>query len=644
VRGYAATLAAGGVGVALLALTVIGTAAAGLTVPDLLELYIVTNLAIGVAMLGSGIAIALGARGNAVGILFRIGGLGHLASAAGYVLAILGDGAGWPELVVRALMSVFLAGWLLGLGGPFVLALLLFPDGRLVSPRWRPVAIGMLALCVVQLVVTLVDATPPTGPVTATSLLAVVPLPEDVILVLGIVVTGSIAVSLAALIVRYIRGDDALERRLLWLILAVLVALVVNLQRWLTGDGPVVLLLAFLLVPVAMAIAIVRPQLFDVRLVVSRAITYGVLVVLVVGLYVGLVAGVSLLVPDDADRVVAIGAALVVALAFAPLRSLLQSLLTRAFYGSRRDPARTASLLGPELGADAEVGELLERVRTALRLRGLELRLDDAEHARAGDTVGPTGDVAVAAGAVLVAGLRAGESRLHTDDERSLALVGAPLALLARTRVLAGQLRDARASTVEARERERAVLHRDLHDGLGPTLTSAAYRADAARNLVARDAARAGELLDAARDDVRAALAEVRRVVYGLRPLELEEHGLEGALRRRLASGGRLTLSLEVEGDLAALSPAAELAAYRIALEAITNAERHSTGTRGGVVLRVGAQMLVEVTDDGVAPPDVVEGVGLASMRDRAEELGGRLSAGPAEGAGWRVTAVLPLA
>lgn len=628
-------------GVALVVVAVVAAIATGLTFADLLDLYIVTNLAIGTAMLGSGAAIAFAVRGHAVGILFLVGGLGHLTSAAAYALAIAGDAADWPDALVRGLMSLFLTGWLLGLGGPFALALLLFPDGRLPSPRWRPVAVGMLGVFGAQLVLTLIDATPPTGPVTATSLLAIVPIPPDLLLAAGVVAAGSVALSIAALIVRYVRGDEAVERRLLWLILAVLIAVVANLQRWLTGDGPVVLLFAFLLVPVAMAIAIQRPQLFDVRLVVSRAIAYGILVVVVVGLYVGLVAGVALLVPEDAERTVAIAAALVVALAFAPLRTLLQSLLTRAFYGSRHDPARTASLLGPELGGDAELGELLDRVRTALRLPGLELRLDDATHARSGDTAGPSGEVPVAADAVLVAQLRPGESRLHSDDERSLALVGAPLALVARTLVLAGQLREARASTVRARERERAVLHRDLHDGLGPTLTSAAYRADAARNLLDRDAARAVELLDAARDDVRGALAEVRRVVYGLRPLELEEHGLVAALRRRAEGSGRIAFAFEAD-DTGQLSPAVELAAYRIALEAITNVERHSIGSHARVVLRRDTALRVEVTDDGAGASGPA-GVGMTSMRDRAEELGGRFEAGPITGGGWRVAAQLPL-
>jgi signal transduction histidine kinase len=231
---------------------------------------------------------------------------------------------------------------------------------------------------------------------------------------------------------------------------------------------------------------------------------------------------------------------------------------------------------------------------------------------------------------------------LHADDRRTLALVTAPLSLLLRSFALADQVKAARTATIQARERERAILHRDLHDGLGPTLTGAALRADAAGNLLHSDPDAAAELLSHVGTDVRTALSEVRRVVYGLRPLELEERGLLGALRHRAAQGGKLPVRLDAPARMPDLSPATELAAYRVLSEAITNAQRHSAGTAITVSISVGGDLTLEVSDDGALPTSWRPGVGIASMQERVEELGGTATIGP-DHEHWVVRARLPL-
>lgn len=124
--------------------------------------------------------------------------------------------------------------------------------------------------------------------------------------------------------------------------------------------------------------------------------------------------------------------------------------------------------------------------------------------------------------------MRVGERQLRRDDRTALQLVALPLSLLARESALLTEVRTARAALADVREREQLTLHRDLHDGLGPLLTGAVMRADAARNLLATDVEAARDSLDAARSDLRVAVTELRRVVYRLWPLELEQRGLWG--------------------------------------------------------------------------------------------------------------------
>lgn len=200
---------------------------------------------------------------------------------------------------------------------------------------------------------------------------------------------------------------------------------------------------------------------------------------------------------------------------------------------------------------------------------------------------------------------------------------------------------------MQAREWERQRLYRDLHDGLGPDLTSVAFRADAVSNLVRSDPDRALKLLGELRQQVRSSINDVRRVVYGLRPIELDKHGLEGALMRRVASANndsdrRLVVTATMPAQMAGLSPATELAAYRIVSEGLANALRHSGATSCTIDISMGASLRIVITDNGSRGQDWVPGVGVASMIDRAEELGGSASAGPTS-SGWSVIADLPL-
>jgi signal transduction histidine kinase len=198
---------------------------------------------------------------------------------------------------------------------------------------------------------------------------------------------------------------------------------------------------------------------------------------------------------------------------------------------------------------------------------------------------------------------------------------------------------------VLAREEERKRLRRDLHDGLGPALAALTLHVDALRNRL--DAPAVDADLLRLRSGIQGTVLDVRRMVEGLRPPALDELGLPGAVEQladRLTAGTDLLVDVAIVGPLA-LPAAVEVAAYRVAQEALTNVVRHAGAQRACVRVRVdGGELVLEVTDDGTGTPAPRDGgVGLGSMRERAEELGGRLEVTGRPGRGTRVVARLPV-
>lgn len=243
-------------------------------------------------------------------------------------------------------------------------------------------------------------------------------------------------------------------------------------------------------------------------------------------------------------------------------------------------------------------------------------------------------------------GLRQGQRRLDPADRRVLELLAAPLAVALQATALSAQLQRSRERIVAAREEERRRLRRDLHDGLGPVLTGVGFQADAARNLIRSDPDRAVEVLRRLRRETSAAISDVRRLVDDLRPPALDELGLVGALRERaeqLSDGSGLVVALRAPDVLPSLPAAVEVAAFRIATEALTNAVRHAGASSIEVGISLADGLRVEVRDDGRTGSGTWRpGVGLRSMSERAAELGGSYRAGPAQDGG-RVVATLPL-
>ena len=248
--------------------------------------------------------------------------------------------------------------------------------------------------------------------------------------------------------------------------------------------------------------------------------------------------------------------------------------------------------------------------------------------------------------AELVVPPRRGESSLTARDREvveRIAVHAAPA--LHGARALA-ELSDAHARLVLAREEERRRLRRDLHDDLSPTLSGLSLGAAALAKRAARvDPGLAEEAAELHRD-IQAAVEQSREIAYGLRPPILDDRGLVAAIRDRVHGQGADALRVEVRAPEVELNlPAAvDLAALRIVQEAVSNVRRHAKASTCTITLeRRPGELRVQVDDDGVGIPSRLRGgLGLASMRERATELGGSARFGSAPGGGGRVTVRLP--
>jgi signal transduction histidine kinase len=628
-------------------IAIVGAALTGSTLDEALNSYLVTNSAIGLSCAASGVLIAWHRPRNPVGWLLAAAGALYAMSAAVSPAFNLAFSRGWSVDSLRTVMTVYFFAWPWAITLCLPLALLLFPTGRMPSPRWRWLLwVGVVGGTVAAI-----------GQVTAPSGFGINPwiaLPNHDQLswlwqLAEWVVDAIYLVSLVALVVRYRRGDEKLRRQLLWLVLSLTIAIVVQAVWGPLVDGLAVLnLLSIALVPISMTIAVLRYQLLDIRLVLSRTVLYLVLSALVLGVYLGLVAVAGLVLADPGRGTAAV-ITLLIAVGFNPVRVRLQRLVDRALYGDRVDPVRVVSRIGEQL-AGGDERDVLRAVADALRLPYAAVLVDGVEWAAYGTAPVVTESIALEYRGLtvgrLVIGVRAGEAALARADRTALELLAAPLAVAARATRLSEELQRSREEIVSSREEERRRLRRDLHDGLGTALTGIAFQADAARNLVRSDPVRAEELLASLRNGAGEAIGDVRRLVYALRPPSLDELGLVGAIRRlvdRLDSGAT-SVTLSAPDTLPELPAAVEVAAYRIVLEALTNATRHARARTIEVTVRaVDDELEITVDDDGDATASWQPGVGMVAMRERTAELGGSLFAGP-QATGGRVRACLPIA
>jgi signal transduction histidine kinase len=209
------------------------------------------------------------------------------------------------------------------------------------------------------------------------------------------------------------------------------------------------------------------------------------------------------------------------------------------------------------------------------------------------------------------------------------------------------ELQRSRESLVNTREEERRRLRRDLHDGVGPQLAALMLQLETASDLVSENH-QASALMAKLSKHTSQIVSDVRRSVDALRPPALDELGLLEALREQASnySPAGLRVSVEYSEELSELPAAVEVACYRIVQEALTNVVRHARASNCSIRIRLDEEagaLIVEVQDDGRGIKDEDRaGVGMSSMRERTEELGGRCTVKAIAGGGTLIRALLP--
>jgi signal transduction histidine kinase len=564
--------------------------------------------------------------------------------------------------------AAWLGSWLWALGAMPAMTIvpLLFPDGHLLSRRWRPVlAAAVLAVAFAVLGFglapgRLTDFPSVRNPMGISALGGVTDVLQGLAFPLTMVATLGAA---ASLVVRW-RQANAVARHQLGPVILAMLAFVgvvifagaVSLPLAISATVQVV---AALLVPTAIVAGVLQHRLFDIQLVVKPSLVYAALTASVLGIYVAVVQLVGRLGGHSVGLVVATAT---VAIAFEPLHRRLQHAVDRLLYGDRANPAAAVARLAGHLSASPSPGSLLAAaavgVGDVLQVPGVRVTALDGERVVGAATWGAF-DTDVErvvvpfyegiVGRIEVA-QRAPGVALGRADHRILTRLLPHLGTALHIVVLTADLHAARERAVLAREEERRRIRRDLHDGLGPVLAGLGLGLEGAADLVLTRPERARDVLTEMATGVHDTIDEVRRLVYELRPPSLDDLGLLGALREHASSiarhPGGVRVTVDAPPALPMLPAAVEVALYRIAMEALTNVERHAHADRCTVRLRVDDDIELTVEDDGVGV-DVDgcdhDGVGLSSMRDRVQELNGLWTFEPREPTGTRLRARLPL-
>ncbi len=551
----------------------------------------------------------------------------------------------------------------------FILFLFLFPDGHFV-PRWtRWIALAWI-----------IQAIPgaffPVAPLTASPWFTAVGVAIWAIALMTVIYSN---------VYRYRHVSSAPQRQQTkWVILGIgataiglLGALIMLdiLDPLPTTPGAMVTTLVIdalvygvlLLVPISIGIAMLRSHLFDVNILINRALVYSALTACVVAVYVLIVGSLNVLFQSRGNLLVALLATGVVAVLFHPLRERLQRGVNRLMHGLRDEPYVVVSQMSQRLEAavapDAALQTVAETVAQALKLPYAAVALIEVDHltvaASHGTAIGEILRIPLVYQGETLGELQVGprtpgdqwtaaDRDLLEELSRHAGTVAHAVRLKSELQRTNAHLVAARERLVTAREEERRRLRRDLHDGLGPALAALTLKVGAARKLLTRDLQSADTLLAELGDDIHATVSDIRRLVYDLRPPTLDELGLIGAIRERATqysfSNDGLHVFVIAPDQLPTLPAAVEVAAYRIAQEALTNVARHAQAQTCRVSITLDGALQLEVNDDGIGlASERPTGIGLTTMRERAVELGGTCTVEPAIPAGTRVLARLPI-
>jgi signal transduction histidine kinase len=663
-----------------------------------LSFYVVASLSVmGYATVGA--LITSRQPGNRIGLILAWIALAAVVGLVGGAYAVLAFDASDPPLPFAGG-----AAWLGRTGFPLMFApipliFLLFPTGKVPSPRWRWLLWTMLsALAINAMLYALTPGSVDSG-FTELETLVTNPLGlpsawkgavENVTELAGLIAFAGSFLCVLSLVMRYRRaaGDERQQIRWLAYVAAVaaaipLIGLAIAGIREVAGVevseddflGNAIFMGFFIViligVPAACAIAILRYRLYELDVIVKKTVVFGALALFISAVYLVAVFVVGSVVADQASSTVSFAAGAAAALAFQPLRMVARRLADRLVYGRRATPyevlsefsdrladtystddvlPRMASLLGTSTGAtEARVwlllGEVLSPVAAwpqdlppvpSLPMLGHELS------EMPGD-VYPVRHQGEVLGAFTLA--MPGSDPMNPAKARLVEDLAAQAGLVLRNVRLLEELRASRRRIVEAQDERAKKLERDIHDGAQQQLVALSVKLRLADSLVERDPDKLRELLAQLQVESNAALEDLRDLARGIYPPLLADQGLQAALE---AQARKSPVPVEVLGDGVARYPQdVESAVYFCTLEALNNVAKYAEATR--VVVRLSQDdehLSFEVTDDGSGFDATSKsfGTGLQGMADRLESIGGSFSISSAPGSGTTVSGRLPVA
>jgi signal transduction histidine kinase len=635
---------------------------------------------------------------NAIGWLF-------LGFAFCFIVSGLSD-----EYVIRAvriapgsLPFATLAAWIQGVlllpaFGLLPMVFLIFPDGRLLSPRWRPVAWAMVAFPTIGLIGSIIRPGRAGGTILLPNPTGVEGLRGLASVLMTIGAVGSILTALvcvAALIVRFRRSQGDERQQVRWLAYVAAAAAVLLLATFSTefltreasrvGDVFFIAFVAMLLlgIPAASGVAILKYRLYDLDIVVKKTVVFGILAAFITAAYFLVVVGLPALLFGSAggvESLVPFLAAAFLALAFQPVRRWATRLANRLVYGKRATPYEMLSELSGRLGGVYSVEDVLPRIAkllgegTGAQQASVWLHVGDEMRLAAGwpeadaeeEPVPATGqELSSLPGADRTVPVRhQGEflgalavrmppaEPLKQTTEKLLEDLAAHAGLILRnvrlTEELKAKLEELRASRqrlVSAQDEERRRLERNIHDGAQQQLVALAVNLKLARTLSAKDPEKGQEILDRLQAEAQDALDDLRDLARGIYPPLLADQGLAAALE---SQARKATVPVTVDPDGIGRYPQeAEAAAYFCVLEALQNVSKYADAS--AVTVRLGqenGELVFEVADDGRGfdPATTPQGSGLQNMRDRLEALGGSVEIVSEPGGGTTVTGRIPVA
>ncbi|HEY5729272.1 MAG TPA: histidine kinase [Anaerolineales bacterium] len=419
------------------------------------------------------------------------------------------------------------------------------------------------------------------------------------------------------------------------------------------------------ILPVTLTIAVMRYRLYDIDIIINRTLVYGALTAIVVAIYILMVGVVGSLLHTQGNLLITLLATGLIAVLFQPLRERLQRGVNRLIYGDRDDPIEVLSRLGKQmevaLPSDQVLPSLVKTIAQTLKLPYVGITQKGRSDISFGrETENPVSFPFIFQGettGVLLASPRSPSESFSSAEARLLQNLARQAGVVVRNAQLAADLQRSRQTLVTAREEERHRLRRDLHDGIGPTMAGLTLKLDVARDLVSsnlesgkkEDLEEAMQLLNELKSQTQETVQNIRHIVHTLRPPSLDVLGLVPALQAhfgQVAAPRSLNIQMTTAPQsFPRLSAAVEVAAYRIILEAVTNVINHAQAEICKVSLSFeNGSLIMEIKDDGMGLPKVrKQGIGLDSMRERAEELGGRLELSSSS-YGTQVCAEIPIA